>query len=52
MDRSAKERENNLNKWIEIVFKKSFMIEGVKSVMIHLAFILVNRYCNKVEELI
>lgn len=50
MDRSAKDKENNLNKWIDIAFKKNFMLKGVKSYMIKLAFQLVNRYAQKLED--
>ena len=49
MDRSAKDKENNLNKWIDIVFKPKFMLKGVKSYMIKLAFQLVNRYADNIE---
>lgn len=50
MDRSGKDRTKSLAKWLEIVFKKSFMIPGVKNFMIKLAFQLVNRNCTKLLE--
>lgn len=49
MDRSAKDRENNLNKWVDIVFKKTFMLKGVKSSMIRLSLQLANRFAHQVE---
>ncbi len=48
MDRSSKDKDKSLTKWLDIVFKKSFMIHGVKNYMIKLAFLLINRHCLKI----
>jgi hypothetical protein len=48
MDRSGKDKNKTLVKWLDIVFKKNFMIHGVKNHMVKLAFLLINRHCTKI----
>lgn len=50
LDRSSKDKDKSLIKWLEIVFKKNFMIHGVKSYMVKLGFLLVNRACLRLED--
>lgn len=55
MDRSAKDfnlkLEGILVKWLDIIFKKNFMVKGTKSYMIKLGMMLVNKYCQQLEEI-
>lgn len=54
MDRSAKDfnlkLEGVLVKWMDIIFKKGFMIKGTKAYMIRLAMMLINKYCLQYED--
>ena len=51
MDRSKKDlaikMEGVLVKWIDIIFKKGFIIKGTKSYMIKLSMMLVNNFSQQ-----